>query len=94
MAEAVAHREKNRPSAGRWLNRNVAEMALASFFSDFGHETATTILPMLLVSSGDVQVADIVTVLLKDPGPRIQRRTAPLVLKRPERGTSCANDKL
>lgn len=37
---------------GRWLNRNVAGMALASFFSDFGHEMATSILPMFLMSIG------------------------------------------
>jgi len=52
MAKAVAYREKSRTSVGRWLNRNVAGMALASFFSDFGHEMATAILPMFLVSVG------------------------------------------
>lgn len=50
-AEVVPHRGSRR-SAGRWLNRNVAGMALASFFSDFSHETATTILPMFLLSIG------------------------------------------
>jgi MFS family permease len=35
-----------------WLNRNVAGMALASFFSDAGHEMATAILPLFLVSIG------------------------------------------
>jgi len=35
-----------------WLNRNVAGMALASFFSDAGHEAATSILPLFLVSIG------------------------------------------
>jgi hypothetical protein len=52
MTKAVAYREKSRTSVGRWLNRNVAGMALASFFSDFGHEMATAILPMFLVSVG------------------------------------------
>jgi len=36
----------------RWLNRNVLGMALASFFSDAGHEAATAILPLFLVSIG------------------------------------------
>jgi MFS family permease len=35
-----------------WLNRNVLGMALASFFSDAGHEAATAILPLFLVSIG------------------------------------------
>lgn len=39
------------PQAG-WLNRNVLGMALASFFSDAGHEMATAILPLFLISIG------------------------------------------
>lgn len=35
-----------------WLNRNVVGMALASFFSDAGHEMATAILPLFLISIG------------------------------------------
>jgi MFS family permease len=35
-----------------WLNRNVVGMALASFFSDAGHEMATAILPLFLASIG------------------------------------------
>ncbi|MBI3538192.1 MAG: MFS transporter [Chloroflexi bacterium] len=35
-----------------WLNRNVVGMALASFFSDMGHETATVVLPLFLASIG------------------------------------------
>jgi len=35
-----------------WLNRNVFGMALASFFSDAGHEMATSILPLFLASIG------------------------------------------
>ena len=35
-----------------WLNRNIFAMGLTSFFSDFGHEMATAILPMFLVSVG------------------------------------------
>jgi MFS family permease len=40
------------PSSQRWLNRNVAGMALSSFFSDAGHEMATAILPLFLASIG------------------------------------------
>ena len=35
-----------------WLNRNVIGMTLASFFSDAGHEAATSILPLFLISIG------------------------------------------
>jgi len=35
-----------------WLNRNVLGMALASFFSDAGHEAATSILPLFLSAIG------------------------------------------
>jgi len=35
-----------------WLNKNIFVMGLTSFFSDFGHEMATAILPMFLVSVG------------------------------------------
>jgi MFS family permease len=46
---------KNLPSnqtQESWLNRNVVGMALASFLSDAGHEAATSILPLFLVSIG------------------------------------------
>jgi MFS family permease len=36
----------------KWLNRNMIGMALASFFSDAGHEAATAILPLFLISIG------------------------------------------
>lgn len=36
----------------KWLTRNVFGMALASFFGDAGHEAATSILPLFLVSIG------------------------------------------
>jgi MFS family permease len=39
-------------SKNRWLNRNIFAMGLTSFFSDFGHEMATAILPAFLVSVG------------------------------------------
>jgi len=35
-----------------WLNRSVFGMALASFFSDAGHEAATSILPLFLTAMG------------------------------------------
>jgi MFS family permease len=40
-----------------WLNRNVAGMSLASFFSDAGHEAATSILPLFLASIGATPAA-------------------------------------
>jgi MFS family permease len=39
-------------SRNKWLNRNIFAMGLTSFFSDFGHEMATAILPSFLVSVG------------------------------------------
>ena len=39
-------------SNNKWLNRNIFAMGLTSFFSDFGHEMATAILPAFLVSVG------------------------------------------
>ena len=39
-------------SKNKWLNRNIFAMGLTSFFSDFGHEMATAILPAFLVSVG------------------------------------------
>ena len=35
-----------------WLNRNVVGMSVASFFSDLGHEAATSLLPSFLASLG------------------------------------------
>ena len=35
-----------------WLNKNIIAMGLTSFFSDFGHEMATAILPVFLVFVG------------------------------------------
>ena len=42
----------NEVSKNKWLNRNIFAMGLTSFFSDFGHEMATAILPAFLVSVG------------------------------------------
>src|ERR1700676_1593389 len=43
-------------SARSWLNRTVLGIALASFFSDWSHETATAILPAFLGSLGAAPV--------------------------------------
>jgi MFS family permease len=40
------------PPKIRWLNRTVIGVGLASLFSDWAHETATTILPAFLASMG------------------------------------------
>jgi MFS family permease len=44
--------DNQKVSTKNWLNRNVIGMALASFFSDAGHEAATSILPLFLISIG------------------------------------------
>ena len=47
--------DTSNPSATKgqkWLNRNILALGLTSFFSDFGHEMATSILPAFLVSIG------------------------------------------
>src|SRR5476649_2114258 len=36
----------------RWLNRTVVGVGLASLFSDWSHETATTLLPTFLATMG------------------------------------------
>jgi MFS family permease len=36
----------------RWLNRTVLGIGLASLFSDWSHETATTVLPAFLATMG------------------------------------------
>jgi len=41
----------------RWLNRNIVGMGLTSFFSDAGHEAATSILPMFIQAIGAPPVA-------------------------------------
>lgn len=43
---------KDAPEEGCWLNRNIFGMALSSFFSDAGHEMATAVLPLFLISIG------------------------------------------
>jgi len=51
------HNENSTKSQKKWLNRNVVGMALASFFSDAGHEAATSILPLFLIAIGAPAVA-------------------------------------
>jgi MFS family permease len=41
---------EQRPIAGKWLNRNILGMGLASLFSDMNHEMASAILPIFLSS--------------------------------------------
>src|ERR1019366_9266560 len=38
--------------AGRWLNRTVLGIGLASLFSDWSHEIATTVMPAFLATMG------------------------------------------
>jgi len=40
------------PVPSRWLSRSVLGFGLASFFSDIGHETATSALPSFLATLG------------------------------------------
>src|SRR4051812_24059689 len=40
------------PAPGGWITRTVAGIVLATFFSDFGHELATSVLPLYLGSLG------------------------------------------
>ena len=37
---------------GRWINRTVVGIILATFFSDFSHEMATAVLPLYLAALG------------------------------------------
>ncbi len=46
-----------RPTSNRWLTRGVLGVGLASLFSDWGHEAATSILPAFLASLGAPTVA-------------------------------------
>lgn len=41
-----------KPDGPRWLNRTVLGIGLASLFSDWAHEIATTLLPVFLASMG------------------------------------------
>jgi MFS family permease len=53
MKRAETQSETDRPQTGvRWLNRTVLGIGLASLFSDWSHETATSVLPAFLASIG------------------------------------------
>lgn len=45
------------PAPKRWLTRGVLGIGLASLFSDWGHEAATSVLPIFLASLGAPPVA-------------------------------------
>ena len=49
---ALVDSAKGRPPKFRWLNRTVFGIGLASLFSDWSHEIATTVLPAFLASMG------------------------------------------
>ena len=55
MSEPPA--SSNAPSSSRWLSRGVLGIGLASLFSDWGHEAATSLLPAFLASLGAPAVA-------------------------------------
>jgi len=42
----------SKPNRVRWLNRTVLGIGLASLFSDWSHEIATTLIPALLATMG------------------------------------------
>jgi MFS family permease len=44
-------------SSARWLNRSVLGIGVASLFSDVGHEMATSVLPLLVVTLGGTSAA-------------------------------------
>jgi len=48
----MADKEKKKDSGnqGRWINRNIVGMGLASLFSDWNHEMASAVLPIFLSS--------------------------------------------
>ena len=45
------------PPRARWLNRTVLGIGVASLFSDVGHEMASTLLPLLVVTLGGSSAA-------------------------------------
>jgi MFS family permease len=52
MNTAESQGNANRPAPARWLNRTVLGIGLASLFSDWAHEIATTVLPAYLATLG------------------------------------------
>src|SRR6202161_1477910 len=58
MCERAGADPHSPPKApNRWLTRGVLGLGLGSLFSDWGHETATAILPAFLASIGAPPVA-------------------------------------
>ena len=58
MSERAGADPHSPPKApNRWLTRGVLGLGLGSLFSDWGHETATAILPAFLASIGAPPVA-------------------------------------
>src|SRR5271170_1459962 len=51
------HSSSASKAPNRWLTRGVLGLGLGSLFSDWGHETATAILPAFLASLGAPTVA-------------------------------------
>src|ERR1039457_354046 len=51
MDEPARTEKSSRPSVG-WLNRTVFGIGLASLFSDWSHEMATTVMPAFLATMG------------------------------------------
>jgi MFS family permease len=53
LTPIVEESDRERVEAGQsWLNRNVVGMGVASLLSDWGHEMATAILPLFVVTIG------------------------------------------
>jgi len=57
MSERERADSSSSKSSNRWLTRGVLGLGLGSLFSDWGHETATAILPAFLASIGAPPVA-------------------------------------
>jgi MFS family permease len=53
----MTHTPPDSPTSPRWLTRGVFGIGMASLFSDWGHEAATSILPAFLASLGAPAVA-------------------------------------
>jgi MFS family permease len=53
----MSEKSAGNPPSKRWLSRGVLGIGLASLFSDWGHEAATSILPAFLASLGAPAIA-------------------------------------
>src|SRR5271156_5632180 len=52
MSKSGSTPPSSNPPSNRWLTKGVWGIGLASLFSDWGHEAATSILPAFLASIG------------------------------------------